>query len=267
MKKKLISVLAAVMILSFGTTAFAANSPVASNVAESVTEHTEQKAEVSGNVATKTPADYAANTTVTADLTEESYIDVKALDQATVNNAAAVTKEQLKDVINIAENFIGGTKGDALTAEAKDTSKKISAEILTAIDAVPVNLEVSAQNPVTLTFNVAGVKATDYIVVLHNNNGVWENIPCTVGDGTVTATFTSLSPIAIVKLSADTKTAGTNNDGNNNGGNTTTDTTTTTPADGTAVSPKTGAQMPVVAILAVIFAAGAIVCTKKVKFN
>ena len=265
MKKKLISVLAAVMILSFGTTAFAANSPVASKVAESVTENAEQKAEVSGNVATKAPADYVANTTVTADLTEGSYIDVKALDQATVNNATAVTKEQLKDVINIAENFIGGTKGDALKAEAKDASKKISAEILTAIDAVPVNLEVSAQNPVTLTFNVAGVKATDYIVVLHNNNGVWESIPCTVGDGTVTATFTSLSPIAIVKLSADTKVVGSDN--GNTTTTTTTDTTTTTPADGTAVSPKTGAEMPVVAILAVIFAAGAVVCTKKVKFN
>ena len=263
MKKKLISVLAAVMILSFGTTVFAANSPVASNVAESVTENAEQKAEVSGDVATKAPADYVKDTTVTTDAAA-GYIDITALDQATVSNAAAVTKEQLKDVINVAENYIGGTKGDALEAEATDASKKLSAEIVTAVNATPVNMEVSAQNPVTLTFKVAGVKATDYIMVLHNKNGVWENIPCTVGDGTVTATFTSLSPVVIVRFSADTKTAGSSN---GNTTTTTTDTTTTTAQDGTAVSPKTGAEMPVVAILAVIFAAGAIVCTKKVKLN
>ena len=59
MKKKVLAILAAVMVLSFGTTAFAANSPVAGNVTENVKENAEQKAEVSSDVKTSTPEKYA----------------------------------------------------------------------------------------------------------------------------------------------------------------------------------------------------------------
>lgn len=263
MKKKLISVLAAVMILSFGTTAFAANSPVAGNVVEDVKENTEQKANVS-SVATDVK-------TTTANVYRQDGTDLKAdqkaLDQKTIDNATAVVKEQLKDAVNVGESYIGGTKGDAFAANAKDGSKEISATIVSAVD-VTTDAEVSAQNPVRVKFLTDGVKAADTLLILHYNTttGKWENIPVAEqGDGWVSADFTSLSPVVIVKLSADTKAAGSDNA--NTTTTTTTDTTTTTPADGTAVSPKTGAEMPVVAILAVIFAAGAVVCTKKVKFN
>lgn len=68
-----------------------------------------------------------------------------------------------------------------------------------------VNLEgsgVSADNPITVTFLVEGVKAGHDISVIHKKaDGTWETLPGTAGDGTVTATFTSFSPVAIVNNS------------------------------------------------------------------
>ena len=274
MKKKVLAIMAAVMVLSFGTTAFAANSPVAGNVTENVKENAEQKAEVSSDVKTDTPEKYAeavAGATATVNGTAVT-ITVTPVAQTTADNTAAVVKEQLKDVLNIANNYIGGTKGDKLAADAKDAGKKIGAEVVSVSDVTVTGMTVSASNPVTITFPVAGVTADSYVLVLHFNSttGKWENIPATTGNGTVTATFTSLSPVAIVKLSADTKPAAGNNNNNNNNNNnaaTTTESTSTTTENGAAVSPKTGAEMPVVAIIALVCAAGAVVCTKKVKFN
>lgn len=68
-----------------------------------------------------------------------------------------------------------------------------------------VNLEgsgVSADNPITVTFLVEGAKAGHDISVIHKKaDGTWETLTGTAGDGTVTATFTSFSPIAIVNNS------------------------------------------------------------------
>ncbi len=61
----------------------------------------------------------------------------------------------------------------------------------------------------TITFNVGGVVAGQKIMVLHQlDDGSWEKItPDAVGNGTVTATFTSLSPVAFVAYDASAKTA------------------------------------------------------------
>lgn len=61
----------------------------------------------------------------------------------------------------------------------------------------------------TITFNVGGVVAGQKIMVLHQlDDGSWETItPDAVGNGTVTATFTSLSPVAFVAYDASAKTA------------------------------------------------------------
>lgn len=61
--------------------------------------------------------------------------------------------------------------------------------------------------PITLTFNVAGVVAGQNVTVLHRGDNGWEVVPCTVGNGTVTATFSDLSPVAIVTNAASAKTA------------------------------------------------------------
>lgn len=65
--------------------------------------------------------------------------------------------------------------------------------------------------PVTLTFDVNGVKAGSKVVILHYNGTEWENIPVdNVADGKITATFDSLSPVAfIVEKDAQVTTAGT----------------------------------------------------------
>lgn len=71
--------------------------------------------------------------------------------------------------------------------------------------AVEVNLEgsgVSAENPVTVEFAVDGVKEGDTVYVIHYNSTTneWERLPGTAGNGTVTVTFTSFSPVAFASV-------------------------------------------------------------------
>ncbi len=92
-----------------------------------------------------------------------------------------------------------------------------------------------AQFPVTLTFDVNGVKAGMNVYALHFNaeKDMWEVIPATAGNGTVTATFTSLSPVAIVTT------------------------------DAAVVSPKTADTTMVWAAMALVAIAGVAVVNKK----
>ena len=270
MKKKLITVLTALMVLSFSTTAFAAGSPNASNASQNtqsstttttttttqaatpsevkavpatVTANTAQTAKVSTEVEVKTPAAYVETTKATATVNgkEVAAPSITAVSETTVNSAVEVVKEQLKDVANIANNFIGGTKGAALANAAANSNVSIKTEVKSVVEvSAPAGVTVSAANPITLTFNVDGITADSYVMILHYNGTAWESISATTGNGTVTATFTSLSPIAIVQLEADTS---------------------------AVTSPKTGAAMPAAAVIAVICAAGVVVCTRKVKFN
>lgn len=62
--------------------------------------------------------------------------------------------------------------------------------------------------PVTITFNVSGVTADSHVAVLHYNGSAWEVVSSKAGDGTVTATFTSLSPVAIVTDAAGSAASG-----------------------------------------------------------
>ena len=48
-----------------------------------------------------------------------------------------------------------------------------------------------------ITFAVVGVKSGDDVVVLHKGANGWDQRPATAGDGTVTAEFTSFSPVVI----------------------------------------------------------------------
>ena len=100
---------------------------------------------------------------------------------------------------------------------------------------IDVTLPVSFEKA-QLTFSVNGVTAGQKIALLHQkHDGSWEFInPDSVGNGTVTATFTSLSPIAFVAYNA---------------------------------SAQTGETTPVLPIIVLICAAGIAVCGAKVKFN
>lgn len=136
---------------------------------------------------------------------------------------------------------------EEVTTKVTNSAVKAAEKVNEDADVLAV-FEVSvpkAKGKVTLTFEVAGIKAGANIIVLHYNGTKWETItPDKVEKGKVTATFSSLSPVAIVELPAE-------------------DT-----ADDKDVekSPTTG--MPVVLpFAAVICAAGAVGCARKVKFN
>lgn len=136
------------------------------------------------------------------------------------------------------------TEGVTLKEVANESIVKealAKAEEKSANSTVLALVEVESTGAKTITFEVEGVTAADAgkIYVLHQKaDKSWEVIhPDKVEAGKVTVTFTSLSPVAIVKV-----------------------------ADTATTLPKTGAPV-VLPVVALICAAGAAGCAKKVKFN
>ena len=195
MKKRIAALLVALLVLSMGTPVFAA-SPSSDNTSAS----TEASAAAKAEAAALASGVEASNVVVNGQNIE---VTISSVDPATVSEAKKVAEINLP----------------------------ASATVLKVVDvSLPVDFE-----KVTLTFEVSGVKAGQKVTVLHmlpDHN--WEILPATAGNGTITATFTSLSPVAFVVG---------------------------------ATSPKTGETLPVFAILAVICLAGTVVCSRKVKFN
>lgn len=253
MKKKIISLMtAAVLVVSMGTTVFAVESPTAGQVSQ-VTPSTTQNAQVE-KAEVKDSSVYANNTKATGvvkDATTGELVDanvtVNKVSNDTVETTAKEIETQLKNVENLAAKT---TNPDALKAAAKDSNKKIVPEIKTVVNIKAGDgVVVTKENPITLTIS-ADVKAGDSVVILHWNGSEWETImPSEVRDGEVVATFTSLSPVAVVKLSAaDVTTGGSGSTGTTGTTGTTsatsttnkTTTTTTTTTNTTKTSPKTG---------------------------
>lgn len=121
-------------------------------------------------------------------------------------------------------------------------------EGMSVVDVKEVTVPEGTTFPVTITFAVPGVTAGTKVAVLHYNGSAWETIEATAGAGTISATFTSLSPVAFV---VDKNTA-----------------SSSTAAKTTSTSPKTGesSMVVVVGMLAMIAAAGACGLKKK-EFN
>ena len=73
---------------------------------------------------------------------------------------------------------------------------------MTVADVVEVSAEStnggSVTFPIDITFNVKGVTTSTKGQLLHWNGSEWEKIPTKMGNGTMTGTFTSLSPVAFV---------------------------------------------------------------------
>lgn len=63
-----------------------------------------------------------------------------------------------------------------------------------------VSVPEGTQFPVDISFNVSGVTTGMDVVVYHFSaeKNEWEAMPTTVANGSVTATFTSLSPVAVL---------------------------------------------------------------------
>lgn len=124
--------------------------------------------------------------------------------------------------------------------------------------------------PVTITFKVTGVTASTKVAVLHYNTTTktWEKVESKAGDGTVTATFTSLSPVAFVVDKATAASTTTTNKGTTtttNKGTTSSTSTTGSKTASSTTSPKTGEAnvMMYAGIVAVAAVAGMAVTRRK----
>lgn len=147
---------------------------------------------------------------------------------------AAVDKNGNKITVGINDNVNADVKkADTLKAvlgDAYSSDMKVAAVKDVKVDAKDL--------PATITFAVSGVTANTKVAVLHYDGTKWEKDTVSgvkAGNGTITATFSKLSPVAFVV--GDTK-----------GGN------------GGTTSPKTGetsmATVAVVALVAVVAAVG-----------
>ena len=152
------------------------------------------------------------------DLTVTAVKDVAELPAA----AAAELKQAHQEIVSAAtvEEFIsnaGLTQAvDTVLATFKaDTNKEVAAEELTVHSMFDVSAsgaakkELEENGSVTITFSVPELKNGQFAVVLHMGKDGWEVVPSTTANGTVSATFTSLSPVVIMVEEAVTASAGT----------------------------------------------------------
>ena len=205
MKRKMVALLAAAMVLGSTATFVAAPSATSSNV------KTESVSELKGN-----------------------FTNAQC-------SAGAVTVETVsKDVLDSAV--------DAIVAQIlQKDENKVEAQILAL-----ANVTVPGGKG-TITFSVEGVKAGDTIKIGHQKaDKTWEFFAADkVSNGKVTATFDSLSPVAIIKVASEIPgTTGGSGNGSGSGESTTT-------------FPKAGVGVSTAALLAATGLAGAVVCKKK----
>lgn len=172
---------------------------------------------------------FAAPSPSTSDTADNEVVGNSTVDEVRVWDEVLVDGVATTGKVSVAE------ASEAKEAEAAAQAKAISAKA-SVLEVVEVSFDGSFKK-ITIPFNVKNVVAGQNIVVLHQKaDGTWETItPDKVENGKVTATFTSLSPVAFVAV------------------------------DGAAVtSPKTAdAYAAAIAMVAVVSLAGAAVAGKK----
>ena len=192
---------AAILALSMGITAFAEGSPSTSGV--------------------------VASTVVSA--TDANGNSVKI----TVGAQSEVKNEEARKILN--------TSAKDILVQTNDPNA--SEEGMKLVDLREVTVEGDATFPLDITFTISGVTANSKVSVLHfdTEKNAWESVPVKVNsDGTVTATFNSLSPVAFFVNGAASNAAGT-------------------------TSPKTGSSpvMMIAVLGAIVCAGGAFAFSKK----
>lgn len=238
MKKRMMAAIVAVAVMMFGTTAFAAGSPVAGTTKEDTTVADGQVAATTVVAPTETPDQMLESTKVATD-----HVISAAVAKTTVDEAVVEAKNILTDVKGLGEKL--GDK--TIAAAATDKNKTVSATVLSV-----VNLT-SALNVKEITLKNSAIKAGKTYAVLHYTANGWVTIPATVkADGELTFSVDEFSAFAIVEISVADKAA----------------TPATEPAaddkkaDG-AASPKTGETIPVAVFAMLVCAAGVVVCARK----
>ncbi|MGN0169686.1 MAG: hypothetical protein ACI39H_02870 [Lachnospiraceae bacterium] len=204
MKRRVAAALTALLVLTLGTTALAAPSVTA--------------VDVTSAKATQKTVDQVFSTVDTANLSSSNGAEVSA-EPTTVENLQGAMEQAA-----------------SLYQPSEDKSVSVAAMM---------DLHIEGDIPpegVGITIPVEGIEEGDEAYVLHLDEEAdeWEEIiPDDVSDGEVTATFTSLSPVAVIKVQA---------------------------ADASGVkSDKTGEKAPVWPIAVLLSAAGVVICAKKAR--
>ena len=189
-------------------------------------------------------------------------MSVTAFAQGSVKSTGVVSPQGAKDAngnsVTVSTAFIPAEYAEAVnTVKTTDGLKAVLGDAyvegMEVVDAMDVSVPEGTPMPVTITFDVPGVGADTKVAVLHYNGSAWEVLEGTAGNGTITATFTSLSPVAFV---VDKNTA----TGTSNGSNTST-------GSSSSVSPKTGEDLGMltatVAAAVLVLGAGCVFFVKR----
>lgn len=189
-------------------------------------------------------------------------MSVTAFAQGSVKSTGVVSPQGAKDAngnsVTVSTASIPAEYAEAVnTVKTTDGLKAVLGDAyvegMEVVDAMDVSVPEGTPMPVTITFDVPGVGADTKVAVLHYNGSAWEVLEGTAGNGTITATFTSLSPVAFV---VDKNTA----TGTSNGSNTST-------GSNSSVSPKTGEDLGMltatVAAAVLVLGAGCVFFVKR----
>lgn len=137
-----------------------------------------------------------ASTPVSDTAVSGTDADGQAIDISDIIITSEIPSEYA-DVVNEIQTEAGFAKVVENLDLVKVTGAS-SAGNLTLLDVKDVYVKGNVKFPVTLTFNVKGVVSTTKGTILHYNGTAWEVIDTTMGNGTMTGTFDSLSPVAFV---------------------------------------------------------------------
>lgn len=161
---------------------------------------------------------FAATSTATVSATATEVSNVSAVtSNGTTVAVSAVTETKVVEAQQAAVALCGAVTGSLQIEKCFELTAEITA-------------------PTNITMAVPGITAGQNVIVLHQkHDGTWESVPVvSVDGGLVTATFTSLSPVAIITYAA---------------------------------APSTGESFPIVAVVALGSFAGAAICAKKYIFG
>lgn len=223
MKKKVFAIISAAMLMMLNAITVFAASPAVGTAQPPVATQTA----ITAVADTATPAQYAI---ITA--TSEGF-KVSAVSDSTAKAAAvAVQNSILRDVAALGY-FLGSPE---LVTAATTQGSVVAANILSTVDVDPTTAVKDANGMYNLVMSNGQIAAGDTIAILHYNGTTWELIkPVAVSQGSVAFQVSSLSPISIVKISANAP----------------------------AASPKTGAGYSYMALIVLAAMAGAVICFRK----
>jgi hypothetical protein len=270
------------LAMTFGMTAFAAESP------------TTGKAETATETPTTDVSTVEADTSATVDKTvsdvdveevkdltpaekaeykaaSESYF--KAVDnsklavskdtplpEGTALEATELTEEKTATAIKAAEKLADAL--DLKISDGKTAKEAIQAafdlSLISLTDKTTASLDGGIQ--VVLPVKVTPKAGKQYIVLHQTSDGKWENVGAEVkADGTIVAKFTSLSPVVIVEVEAK---AGDDDDDDD-----TTAATTVAATTASGKSPKTAETASAAGMIVLMAVAGAAAASRKIRYN